>query len=245
MRVFLWVIALVLLGAMLAGCGKPPAVAGARHDLVADMVGFDRLLVPAVLRCASPEDDAPAMAAVSARWEILKTRYADALQTDADAKADFARLDAALSAAAAATHPGARYLALDDARSALRALRQRRGITYYLDALVTYHQHLARLARLLAGKSADTLTVDDEAALTRELPVLASLWEDTAQAPCDAALYGFTPADTAALHTAQATETAALRALQQALDTRDKPLILQRATAAIAAFNAVYGLFGG
>lgn len=235
----------MLLSALLILCAAPADDPALREA----MVKFDRAYVAALVLTNREEADPSkaAMAALQERWNAFRDAWAGARPEDPQWKADFDRAGAAIDAARAAADAGDLRKAheqLESVRTIFRDLRRRHEIFYALDPLTDFHAAMESLVKAVQGKTAETLTDEDVAALRKRNEEARTYWVVVRDEPADEDLFGFDAQKRAARRESIAEETLALGELEKALDAANKAAILERASALKPPFARLFMLYG-
>jgi len=214
-----------------------------------DMAAFDRAYIPARTLASQGQATSAlkALRLLTDRWGAFRRRYGHDLEVDAASIQALAQVDAHIADANNAANTGQWPAVTDHLTSVgqiLLTVRRSHQIAYYLDGITLLHSSLYAMTVVARDKSAETLSVDDIISITSHLPVAISQCEDLQQIPFDEELFSFTPAKTQTLRDGLTREANALRELRQALDLRDRGLLLLRIAAAEATFAGLPTLFG-
>lgn len=233
--------------------GRPaPAVAAPVMPtyLVPDMVTFDRAYI-AALALTSQEKLEPsrtAMAILVPTWQAFNAKYSGANPSDPQWRPDFDAVSGMMERADDIVRDGHRlpeaHGELEEVRITLMHLRERNGLPYFVDLLTRYHEPMEAI--VLAGKdrAPDSLTASDVEAIRTQAAEAREIWGQVTEARFDAALFGFAPEKHALMQRQIAAESAALDALQAALDAQDPAAIVTRAVALKPSFAALFMMFG-
>ncbi len=251
---FLSVLAALLLAVLvIAPSAAQPAAAAAPMPptyLLADMVTLDRAYIAAlaVTSLEKLEPSQKSMAILVPTWAAFQAKYIGSNPADPQWRPDFDAVNDMIGRADEIVRANSGLVAahdeLEDVRITLMGLRERNGLTYYVDHLTRFHEPMEAIVLAAKGKTPQTLSAADLDVIQSHLPAARSIWADVTAAPFDAALFGFAPEKQAAMQKQLSAESAALSQLQAALDAGDTPAIIQRAVALKPAFSVLFMLFG-
>jgi hypothetical protein len=216
-----------------------------------DMVALDRAYVPALAVTNQPRADTAkrAIDRLRTQWNAFRAAYPVApAGFDAAAwKRAEAGIEAAIADAeakiAAARLPDA-HEALEHVREAQYTLRRGANMPYWLDDLTAFHTVMEKIAGAGAGKTAETLTDADVAAIRAALPEAERTWQQVLARRGDSARYGIAPDRDGALQKQLDAETQTLAALKAALANGDRGAIAKEAYATKPAFSKLFVMFG-
>ena len=190
--------ALRLIPALLA-LGAAPALfadqaAPAAEALVREMAAFDQAYIAALALSNQTKAEATArsMDALDGRWRTFLAASSDAFPGDRAWKAGLEKVGAVLAKAAEETKAGKIaevHETLEEVRAIFVELRAERKLSYYIDHLNRYHEVMELAAAAAVGKSADSFSSAEAAAVAAILPGLRAEWKKALEAEFDRELY--------------------------------------------------------
>ena len=239
----LWLVLIgLLLSLVTVGCRQQQSAWDA-------MVTFDQAYIPALAFTSQLQGDGAraVMPRVKARWQTLQervpaewTRQEGWRQVTASITGRLQRADALI----AEGHLTEAHEELEGVRELLMTQRSTHDIDYFVDRLTAYHEPMEAIVLVAKGKSPVTLTDENVAVIRRHLQEAHTRWTLIEPARVDAQRYQLTDDKAAALHAGIIKESAALKALQTALESGDRQRIIQTAAAIKPPFAQLFMLFG-
>jgi hypothetical protein len=135
---------------------------------------------------------------------------------------------------------------LEAVRYAMRDLRMHNGFPKFItDKLTAYHDPMEAVVLTLKGKTVEQVTADDLAFVGENLDEARALWSFVEKTPIDAAAWGFSATQMAAIELRIAAERAALELLASFYDAGDVAGLVANALDLKAKFVPVYTAFAG
>jgi len=135
---------------------------------------------------------------------------------------------------------------LEAVRYAMRELRMHNGFPKFItDKLTAYHDPMEAVVLTLKGKTVDQVTVEDLILVGENLEEARALWSLVEKTPIDAAAWGFSATQLAAIELRIASERAILELLASCYDAGDVAGLVANALTLKARFVPVYTSFAG
>jgi len=207
--------------ASLVGCSEDTT------SLKKEMIALDRIYI-STLYDTMKNDTAASRKAINQlqiSWERFNTaHYGD--HADTTWRNSFDKVSGLISRADGVLNTSgqtqAAHEALEGVRVIMGRLRKSYGVTIFTDYLTDFHEPMEAIVLATKGVIAETLTDSLLNFLQEKVAEVNSMWAVVETAPVDTALYGVTSADLAALRDWIGEESAQLKALKEALGTKDK-----------------------
>jgi|GEM_PF-880769 len=247
-------IVLTLAVATLAGTATSLAVsdtgADDRLDLLRTMAELDRAYIPALWWTGQQDRQraGAAMNRLNAVWMGIETMLADSSLLDDRSAADLEAVAGSIARASTLVEGDGElhdaHQVLEEIRLRTLELRRRNGLPYFLDRLTEYHEPMEGI--VLAAAAAD----DDAVARIEELlPRARTLWRAAEEHAFDNRVFHLEPHELRRRERTMAVTTAALDALEAALQASDEGESRTRALEAARAIKPPFArlvlLFGG
>jgi hypothetical protein len=232
----------VVVGLMLSGFSA--------GDLRQDMVKLDKVYIAALALTSQgkPEESRKAVSALQQSWKSFAGKHYGANPADKQWKVDFDVVEKMVANAVTIVGtPGKNvteaHEALEDVRSVMMKLRQRNRVDYYIDGLTVFHHPMEEIVLAAKDKTAQSLSDADVAKLRKALPEADKAWRGVERRQLDAKTYQLTaPQFDDALKLVKL-ESAALAALNEAIDSGDKARIAKAAAGIKPNFAKLFMVF--
>ncbi|MEO0108036.1 MAG: hypothetical protein ABIK62_02545 [candidate division WOR-3 bacterium] len=219
-------------------------------DMVRDSAALDRQMIPIMAMCGEGRirDARQAISALNSEWSLFVTTYRNYKPGDSLWRPGFAHMDSLmneanrfLSAEGALTRVLMRLRAV---RAMLTQLRQRHGISYYLDLLDAFAEPLESLTRPALDPLMPVLSDSVVAQMQAQIPLVQERWQAVLNARFEPGRYGFTARRNSERDSLLRAETRALEHLSSTLASGTRSEIAAAAEKAWYGCVALDNLFG-
>jgi flagellin-specific chaperone FliS len=234
----------------LSGCTATPDTGpvAARPDLAAAFAALDAAYIPAIVLTGegTPKASREALQSLVDQWQAFKQQIAH--RPMAKRHVDHLwNADQRILAARGAVENGKVQKAheeLGKVGQIMLRLRQKLGISYFIDHLIRFHDPMERIVETTRNKTPVELTAQDIKLIQDELSAARKRWEEIVQAEFSPGLFGFGVEELAQKDALVDLEAARLRELEAALDAGDREAIIEAAAAIKPPFAKLFKLFG-
>jgi len=222
-----------------------------QEQLLHDMVELDRNYIPALSLTSQGklEPSKVAMEKLIPVWREFKNKYHFMERHDVLWKRDMDKVNNFIDSAYAIVKNGHdlndAHEELEKIRFIMMGARDRNHIDYYVDKLNRFHEPMENLVLAVKGKNADKLTEQTVVSMRSELKTAQYLWEKVVNSQFIKEEFGFDESQAKKLARLKETESMALIALEEALDSGNKTAIIQAAKAIKPPYAKMYMMFGG
>lgn len=240
--------ATALVAALFAGT----ATAAQENGLLKATIEMDRHYIPALIATAQQDQAAAkdAMADFSQEWVKFSGAFAihsadpewQHFMEIATNKVSEAFVDVQEGKLEHAHH------ALETVRITLHGLRERNGISYYVDELNAYHHYMEQIVQTIKNRTGEQFSKAEIKTIQKNWAEVWPRWDairrHVSQAKFDQALFGFSDDRLVELKQAVAEEQAALYKLKYALINGSDQRIAEAGLGLVAGFKRTYRTFG-
>lgn len=220
------------------------------ESLTKDFVSFDRAFIPplSLTNQEKAEPSKKAIGILKEEWGRFKAGHYNANPKDAKWKQDLDLVASKILQAERIILSGKNLMeaheTLEEIRYAFMATRKRNGIEYYIDHLSEFHEHMEAIVHAASDTTPASFSDKEKTFIAKECAEATRIWSRTQQLPFDKELFRFDDRRESKRQELLQKEAAALKNLQNALDSGDASQIIPAAKAVRPNYAQLYMLFG-